>query len=102
MRTAGGRTQRSPIRQPTDIAVTAAQQGIGSILDPIRNLGIGRPTIRWIIFEAAIFRRIVRGRDDDSIRLSPAPAAVVCQYGVRDHRRGREAVLTLIKNLDPV
>ena len=50
-----------------DAAIAGAQQFIGAVLNPARDVGIGRASFRRIVFEAAIFGRIVRRRDDDSV-----------------------------------
>ena len=42
-----------------------------------------RAAVRRVVFEPPVLRRIVRRRDDDPVRQSPLPSAVVCQNRVR-------------------
>jgi hypothetical protein len=41
-------------------------QGVGPVLDPFRDQCIRRATMRWVVFDAAVIRRIMRGSDDDA------------------------------------
>ena len=56
-----------------DVAIVCAQQFVGAVLNPAGDVGIGRAALGRIVFEAAIFGRIVRRGDDDSVgeRLIP-------------------------------
>ena len=67
-----------------------------------RNVGIGRAAVGWVVFEAAIFGRIMRRRYDDAIGQVVSAAAVVNQNGVRDDRRRSDPVVWLDDGLDAV
>ena len=54
-------------RHAAHAAVALAQNFVRAILNPCRDVGVGRPTIRRVVLEAAIRRRIVRRCDDDSV-----------------------------------
>ena len=82
-------------RQPLHPRIAVAQQRVGARLDPLGDIGIGRPAVGRIVLEAAVLRRIVRGRDDDAVGEAIAAPAIVDEDGVRDHRRRREAVVAL-------
>ena len=69
----------------------AGQDGVGGVLDPAGDVGVGRPAMAGIIFEAAILGRVVRGTDDDAVRQAARATLVVGQDGVGDHRRRRIA-----------
>ena len=55
-------------------------------LDPTGDSCIRRPAIGWVVFEAAIVRRVMRRRDDDPVGEPDLPATVISQDGVRDDR----------------
>ena len=79
-----------------------AQQLVGAVLHPRGDVGVGRAAVGRVVFEAAVLRRIVRGRDDDAVGQVIVAAAVVGEDGAGDHRRRREAVLALNHRLDAV
>ena len=78
------------------------EQLVGAILDDARHLRVGRATVRRVVFEAAVVRWVVRGRDDDAVRQMLSPPAVVGEDGVRDDRRGRVAKPHLNAQLDAI
>ena len=75
--------------------VACAQQRIRPVLDPMCNVGVGRPPIRRIVFKAAILRRIVRRRNDNAIGEAIATAPVVHEDRARDRGCGRVSVVPL-------
>ena len=79
-----------------------AQVFIGPVLNPRRYLGIGRPAVSRIIFEAAIFRWIVGWRNDNAIGQLFAAAPVVSEDGMGDGRGWSEGVVALDHGLDPI
>src|SRR5206468_2711074 len=64
-------------------------------LNPVRCVNIGRSTVRRVVFEAAILRRIVRGRDDNPIRQTSRPAGVVSEDRVRNEWRGSVGIAAI-------
>ena len=82
-------------RQPLHVRIAVAQQRVGAILDPSGDIGIGRPALGRVVLEAAVLRRIVRGRDDDAVGQPVIASAVMDEDGVRDDGRRREAVVAL-------
>ncbi len=58
---------RTAIRHSLHAPHLILQEGVGGALDHRRDIGVGRPAVRWIIFEAAILGRIVRRRDHHAI-----------------------------------
>ena len=82
-------------RQPLHPRIAVAKQRVGARLDPFGDIGIGRPAVGRIVLEAAVLRRIVRGRDDDAVGEAVAAPAIVDENGVGDRRRRREAVIAL-------
>ena len=83
-------------RQAPDVAEAVRQQGIGLLLDPAGDVGVGRTTVGRIVLEAAIFGRIVRRRDDDAIGEPVPAAAIVHQDGLR--HRGCRRVLAALRD----
>jgi len=75
-------------------------QGVGPVLDPFCDHGVSWPTMRWVVFDAAVLRRIVRGGDDDAVGQSRAPAPVVGENGVGDDRGRRVAAILVHHDLD--
>src|SRR4029077_5514246 len=82
--------------------LTGAQQLVRAVLNPVGDIGVGRSSVRWIVFETAIGWRVVRRGDDDAICKSLRPTPVVPKNGVRNYRRWREAVISLNICLDTV
>ena len=62
--------------------LTGAQQLVRAVLNPVGDIGVGRSSVRWIVFEPAIGWRVVRRGDDDAICKSLRPTPVVTQNGV--------------------
>src|SRR6185312_10216259 len=42
-------------------------QSVGAFLNPLCRRGIGWSARGWVVFEAAILRRIMRGRDNNAV-----------------------------------
>src|SRR6185436_5235617 len=51
-----------------DSRVASAQHLVGPVLDPFRDVGVGRAAVGRVVFEAAILGRVVRRRDHDAVR----------------------------------
>ncbi len=58
--------------------IARAQQFVRAVLHPLGHIRVRRTAVRWIVFEAAIFRRIVRRRDDDAVSETRFTAAIEC------------------------
>ena len=82
--------------------VTAAQQLVRAVLNPVGDIGVGRSAVRRIVFDTAVGWRVVRWGDDDAVSKSFRPSPVVSRNGVRNDRSRREAVIALEKCLDPI
>jgi hypothetical protein len=82
-------------RQALHPDIAAPQQFVGSVLNPLRHIGVGRATIGRVVLEATILRRVVRWRDDDAVRELFLAAAIMNEDSPRDDRRGRHAVTAL-------
>ncbi len=87
-----------------DAPVALRHQLVGPIGDPAGGIGVGRSTMRRVVFEATVGRRIVRGRDHDAVGLPAAAArpAVVAQDGERDRRRRGESAVDIDHRGDTV
>src|SRR6202040_2297294 len=85
-----------------DAFVTAAQQLVRAVLNPVGDVGVGRASVRWIVFETAVGWRVVRRGDNDAVRKSFRATPVVSKDGVRNDRSRREAVVALNKCFYPV
>ena len=75
---------------------------VGGALDTRGDVGVRRAAIGRIIFEAAVFGRIVRGRDHHAIGKAALASLVGGEDGVRDHRRRRVAVVLVDHHLDAI
>src|SRR5262249_38081652 len=102
MRMSGGRRSCALHRYSPDAAQTVGDQGVGPLLDPRGYLGVRGPAVRWIVFEAAKARRIVRGRDYNAVCQSALAAAVVAKDRVRNYRGRRISSLGIHHHLDAV
>ena len=87
-------------RNPLDAAQHVLEQRVGVLLDHAGDVGVGRAAIGRVIFEAAIFRRIVRRRDHHAIGQAAVAAAIIGEDGVRDHRGRRKTVLRVDHHID--
>ena len=89
-------------RHSLHLGVAAAQQLVGSTLNPGGDVGVGWTAIGRVVLEAAVFGRIVRGSDDDAVGEVSIAAAVVDEDGPRDDGRRRHTVVTLHDGLDSI
>ena len=87
-----GRMPRALIGDAPNVANPAFEQPVGVCLDPAGDGRIGRAAGRRVVLEAAIFRRIVRRREDDAVGEPFRAAAIVSEDRVRNGRRRRVAV----------
>src|SRR5579883_3319261 len=97
-----GRLYRSLTGHALYAAGTLAQQLIRAVFNPARDSGVGGTAVGGVVLEAAVFRRIVRGRNDNAVGKMFLAPAVVGQNGSRDDRRGSKAVALLDDGLDSV
>ena len=89
-------------RHALDLGIAGSEQGVGAVLDPRRDVGVGRAAVGRVVLEAAVGGRIVRRRDHDAVARVLGAAAVVDEDRVRDDRRRRHAVVALDDRLDAV
>ncbi len=61
------RTTSLVVRHALHALQVNSKQCIRAILNPFRDLGIGRPAMRWVVLDAAVLRRVVRRSDDDTV-----------------------------------
>ena len=78
------------------------EEPVRLVLDPARDVRIGRTTVRRVVLEAAVLGRVVRRRDDDAVGQLVAPSAVVDEDRVRDDGRRRVAVVGVDPNVHAV
>src|SRR5258708_12824428 len=86
-----GRFARPLIRDALDALETVFKKTVRGALDGPRNVGVGRPTIGRIIFEAAILGRVMRWRDHHAVGKAIGAAPVGGEDRMRVHRRRRMA-----------
>ena len=79
--TRGCRLARLLERHALDAGVAFPQQCIRTILRPFRHIGIGWSAVGRVVLDAPVFRRVMRGRDNDTVREMRLAAAVVDQDG---------------------
>ena len=89
-------------RHALHAAVSAAQQFVGPVLDPVRHVGVGGAAVGRVVLEAAVLGRIVRRRDDDAVREVLLAAAVVDEDGSGDDRGRGDAVVALDDRLHSI
>ena len=82
--------------------ISLNQVVIGSVFDPARRFGSRRSAVRRVVLDPAVLRRIVRRRENESVRLADPATDIVGQDGSRDRRRGRGAAVFLNAGLDAV
>jgi hypothetical protein len=85
-----------------DRAQILCQQLVGLPLDPAGDLVIGRTAVGRIVLEAAVLRRIMRGRDYDAVGQPALASAIVGQDRMRDDRRRRISQMAIDHHLDAV
>ena len=93
---------RALVGHAADGAQVFSQERVRGLLDPAGDVGVGRAARGRIVFEAAVFGRVVRGRDDDPVSQPGCAAAVIAKDGVRDDRRRRVAAIPVDHHLDAV
>ena len=94
------RPDRPGERNALDLGVAGSEQGVGAVLDPRRDVGVGRSAVGRVVLEAAVGGGVVRRRDHDAVALVVGAAAVVDEDRVRDDGRRRHAVVALEDRLD--
>ena len=92
----GSRTPRRPAGPArTGIRRTSASpprdQLVGPLGDHARRVGVGRTAVRRVVLEAAVGRRVVRGRDHDAVGQTRAGRQVLAAVGAEDRVRDRRA-----------
>ena len=97
-----GSFARALVRNALDAIEIGLEIAVGGALDRAGDVGIGRAAIRRVIFEAAIFRWIVRGRDHDAVGEAFGSPFIIGEDRVRDHRRRRVTVLRVDHHLDAI
>ena len=80
------------------------EDAIGLVLDPARDLRVGRTSVGRVVLEAAVVGWVVRRRDHDPVR-QPAPAVfgpVGRDDGVGERRGRGEAIEGIDPHIDAV
>src|SRR2546427_2522011 len=88
MRVGRARTTSLVVRHTPHALQISGKEGIRAILNPFRYLGIGRSTMRRVVLDAAVLRRIVRWGDDDTGCETPCSPSIIGEDRVRDDRSG--------------
>ena len=96
------RAQRLRQRHPAHTVELVFEQCVRRRFDPGGHRLVRRPAVRRVVLEAAVLRRVVRGRHDDAVRQARGAAAVVLEDRVRDRRRRRVLVVSGDHDLDVV
>ncbi|MCU0282522.1 MAG: hypothetical protein MUD13_01275 [Candidatus Nanopelagicales bacterium] len=78
--------QRRAQRDPPHVAHPVSDDLVGPVLDPAGGIGVRRAAVRRVVLEAAVGRRVVRGRHDDAVGQAVRAAAVVGQDRVAQGR----------------
>ena len=94
--------QRRGERNARDVAVLRREQLVRPLLNPLRDVGVGRAAVRRVVLEAAVLRRVVRRSDHDAVGQVRCAAAVVHQDRAGDDRRRREPAVALDDRVDAV
>src|SRR5262249_31251664 len=76
-------------------AIAAAEDRVSAVLDPLGDVGVGGGAVGRGVFEAAVFGRGVRGRNDDPVGDFFGAAVVVDLNVAGDDGRRCEAVVFL-------
>ncbi len=98
----GRRLDRRRERRSTHSRVSAAQQLVGSILDPLRYVRVGRSAIGRVVLDAAILGRVVRWGNNDAIGQIRLARAVVYENGPGYDGCRRHAVVLLNDRFDAI
>ena len=93
-----------PVQLRLDVAEPLAldrgpvgQQVVGPGGDHAGRVGVGRPTVRRVVLEAAVARRVVRGGDHDPVGGVAGVGRVgVVHHDRPGHRRGRGVVVVAL------
>ncbi len=88
-------------RQTLHLFQVALNQLVGAIFHHFGDIGVGRAAVRRIIFDAAIFRRVVGRRNHNAVSLRAA-RFIVLKNRVGDRRRRRIAVILLHNHINAV
>src|SRR5215472_8484660 len=83
-------------------SITFSQQLVGALFDPLRYVSVGRATVGRIVLEAAVLRRVMRGRNNDAVGKVILAITVVREDRSRDDGRRRDAVVALDDRLHVV
>ena len=67
----GGGQQRPGVRHALDTRQPGDQQPVGFGLNPPGDVLSGRTAVGWVVLQAPIARRVVRGGHDDAVRQTP-------------------------------
>ena len=82
-------------RHPFHASQTRFQNRVGTVLDPLGDLPFGGTTVRRVVLEATIFRRVVGRSDHHAVSSGSRFACIVAQDGVRDDRGRSKAEASL-------
>ena len=94
-------SQRGVERNTLHTLQTGGQQFISAVLHHFSHVGISRAAVWRVVLDTAIFRRVVRRGDDDTIRQRAA-FFVMHQNRVGNRRRRGETVVFLNDHINTV
>lgn len=98
----GGGEEGFGIVDALDAAETLGQKIVGEVFDPFGGGGVGGAAGGGVVFEAAIFGRVVGRGDDDAVGEAIFSVAVVGEDGVRERRGGSVAAVLIDHGFDAV
>ncbi len=93
------------VAHPSDALESGRDERIRTICDPSGRVGIGRSTVRRVVLEAAVARRVVRWSDHDPVtagRVIERQAAVVGEDRVAEGGRRHPRIAGVESHVDPV
>ena len=81
-------TECACVGNAPDLVEIGLEQVVGAVLDPLGGAGVGGAAAGWVVLEAAVLGRVVRGRDDDAVGERLNAVLVVREDGMRECGRG--------------
>ena len=98
----GGGAKGPGVRHAAHAAKGIREERVRRVLDRAGHVGAGGPAMSRVVFESAVFRWIVRRRNDDAVRQPGGAAVVISKDRVRNHRRRRVAAIAIDHHVDIV
>ncbi len=87
--------------QTLNLFQAVSDQLVSAIFHHFGHVGISRSAVRWVVLDTAIFRWVMRRRDNDAISLC-ASRFVMLENRIGNSRRWRIAVILLHNDIHAV